>query len=109
MRIILEQAADIDWEMDVAWVTRAGNNPVPWVREFASRITAVHVKDIAPAGENTDEDGWADIGFGSMDWKTLMAQIKQETKATLFVAEHDNPSDHFRFATRSIEKLNSFA
>lgn len=108
MRSILESATEIDWEMDVAWAARAGSDPAPWIKEFGSRITAVHVKDIAAAGECTDEDGWADIGFGTMHWKALVSQLVSDTKAELFIAEHDNPTDHQRFASRSIESLKSY-
>lgn len=108
MRSILESATDIDWEMDVAWTARAGSDPSPWIKEFGSRITAVHVKDIAATGENHDEDGWADIGFGSMNWKALMTQIISDTQAELYVAEHDNPNNHERFASRSIASLQSY-
>ena len=65
---------------------------------MGDRITAVHVKDIAPAGENADEDGWADVGQGTVDWKGLMAALKEQTKAKYFVMEHDNPKDDKRFA-----------
>ena len=71
-------------------------------RTFGNRITAVHVKDIAPAGENADEDGWADVGHGTVDWKALMAALKERTKVKYFVMEHDNPKDAERFAERSL-------
>jgi len=108
MRSILESAPDIDWEMDVAWVARAETDPVPWITEFGSRISAVHVKDIATPGECEDEDGWADVGFGVLDWQSLLNQITKETSARLLVAEHDNPSDHERFARQSIESMKKF-
>lgn len=108
MRSILESAPDIDWEMDAAWIARTGTDPLPWISVFGSRITAVHVKDLAVDGQNTNEDGWADIGFGTMDWKTLMQQLTGDSKNRLFIAEHDNPHNHERFASRAIEKLNSY-
>lgn len=108
MRVILETAADIDWEIDVAWVARAGSDPAPWIKEFGSRITAVHVKDIAADGECIDEDGWADVGFGTMDWKSLISQLQSDTTASIFVAEHDNPSDHKRFALRTMQSLRTY-
>ena len=46
------------------------------------------------------EDGWADVGQGVVDWKTIMAALKM-AGCKNFVLEHDNPSDHTRFATRS--------
>lgn len=108
MRVLIESAPDIEWEMDVAWIARAGANPVPWITEFGSRITAVHIKDIAAEGECLDEDGWADVGYGTMNWKNLFDQIVRETNTSLFVAEHDKPSDFERFASRSIKTIAGF-
>ncbi len=102
MRLMLEAAPDIGWEMDVAWVVRGGGDPLAWIDEYGSRIVAAHVKDIAPAGDNADEDGWADIGHGTMDWHGLMKALRERTKARYFVMEHDNPSDVKRFASRSM-------
>ena len=67
-RISSTRRPSIGWEMDVAWVIRGGADPLKWIDEYGQRITAVHVKDIAPAGENANEDGWADVGHGTVDW-----------------------------------------
>ncbi len=107
-RLILEAAPNIGWEMDVAWVVRGGADPLAWIEEFGPRIVAAHVKDIAPAGAAADEDGWADVGHGTMDWKGLMKALRAKTPADIFVMEHDNPSDAARFARRSIEAANQF-
>ena len=48
----------------------------PWIKKYRDRITALHVKDLAPKGENADEDGQADVGHGVLDWKKLMPAIK---------------------------------
>ncbi|MBX2886636.1 MAG: sugar phosphate isomerase/epimerase [Granulosicoccus sp.] len=108
MRSILNAAPDIEWEIDVAWIVRAGSDPSTWIDEYGSRISAVHIKDIAANDENQDEDGWADIGHGTLNWESLLQQLSLNTKATVFAAEHDNPSDLARFAKRSIASLNSF-
>ena len=102
MEIILEAAPKIEWEADVAWIIRGKADPLAWFDKYGDRITAVHVKDIAPAGEATDEDGWADVGFGVLNWNDLITKVQAKTKAQYFVAEHDKPSDPTRFATRSI-------
>ncbi|HEX5498605.1 MAG TPA: sugar phosphate isomerase/epimerase, partial [Thermomicrobiales bacterium] len=106
MTAILEAAPEIGWEIDVAWVVRGGADSLDWIDRYGSRITAVHVKDIAPAGENADEDGWADVGHGTLDWKTIMKALRDKTPAKVFVMEHDKPSDVGRFARRSIEAAN---
>lgn len=102
MEIILETAPQIEWEADVAWIVRGKADPVAWFDKYGDRITAVHVKDIAPAGECLDEDGWADVGQGVLSWDELIGKVTAKTKAEYFVAEHDKPSDPVRFATRSI-------
>lgn len=98
---------DLSLELDVAWVVRAGVDPLPWIAKYADRMGAAHIKDIAPAGEKTDEDGWADVGSGVMDWPAL-AKALQATTASLFVMEHDNPSDDARFAAASLSAAQKF-
>jgi sugar phosphate isomerase/epimerase len=92
---------DLEWEIDVAWVIRGGADPLAWIAKYAPRITSAHVKDIAPRGQNAAEDGWADLGQGTVDWKSVMKAL-QSTPCTNFIMEHDNPSDHARFARVSL-------
>ncbi|WP_136439439.1 sugar phosphate isomerase/epimerase family protein [Pacificoceanicola onchidii] len=107
MKILLEEAPDMEWEMDVAWVVRGGGDPMAWIEAYKGRITAAHVKDIAPEGQCEDEDGWADVGLGTMDWAGLMTALRG-AGVELFVMEHDKPSDAARFATRSINNFKGF-
>jgi sugar phosphate isomerase/epimerase len=104
---IFEGGPDLEWEADIAWVIRGGADPLEWIRALGKRITAVHVKDIAPAGENADEDGWADVGHGTVDWKGLMAALRS-TAARHFIVEHDNPNDLGRLITRSIASFKTY-
>ncbi|MEO6394838.1 MAG: sugar phosphate isomerase/epimerase [Devosia sp.] len=108
MDVLLDGAPGLEWEMDLAWVVKGNEDPVKWMDKRGSRITAIHVKDIAPAGQATDEDGWADVGYGTLDWKSLIATAKQKTATKYFVAEHDNPNDVGRFARRSIESIKAW-
>jgi sugar phosphate isomerase/epimerase len=104
---IFEGGPDLEWEADIAWVVRGGADPLRWIDAFADRVTAVHVKDIAPAGANTDEDGWADVGQGTMDWKAVMPALRG-AGVRHFIMEHDNPSDDARFATRSLAAAKTY-
>lgn len=98
MDVILSEAPDIAWEADLAWVIRGGADPMAWIDRYGSRIMAVHVKDIAPDGENLDEDGWADLGAGTVDWPALMAAVTAQAGDVLWIAEHDKPRDPRDFA-----------
>jgi sugar phosphate isomerase/epimerase len=100
--LILAAAPDVLWEADIGWIVRAGGDPLPWLERYRDRIKAVHVKDVAPIGRNQDEDGWADVGNGQIDWKRLVPALRS---AEIVIVEHDNPGDFERFARRSREAI----
>jgi sugar phosphate isomerase/epimerase len=104
MELLLEHAPSIEWEMDVAWVVRGGADPLAWITRYKDQITTAHVKDIAAEGTCADEDGWADVGHGTVDWKAIMVALR-DIDVDLFVMEHDNPNDMMRFAKRSIDTI----
>ena len=99
--------AGIDLELDVGWVVRAGQDPVSTINRYGEKVIAAHIKDIAPAGECVDEDGWADVGHGVIDWAGIHAAL-QSAGCDHYVIEHDNPSDHKRFAERSLASVQNF-
>ena len=105
---LLNTAGAMQWEIDVAWIVRAAVDPAPWIKRYQSRLSAIHLKDIAPTGNCIDEDGWADLGEGVVEWASLMPSL-MESPAKLFITEHDNPSDLQRFAQRSIKAFNALS
>jgi len=106
MALLLEHAPSIEWEADIAWIVRGKADPLDWISRHGDRITTAHVKDIAPQGGCADEDGWADVGHGVMDWPAIMAALKK-AGVDLFVLEHDNPNNFDRFARRSMQTMRS--
>ncbi|MXQ09835.1 TIM barrel protein [Alphaproteobacteria bacterium GH1-50] len=104
--LIAQASPDIMLELDLAWVAVGGHDPVDWIGKYSDRILSAHIKDIAPKGENADEDGWADVGHGTMDWPAIFSALDRSS-AAYFVIEHDNPSDDRRFATRSLATVNA--
>lgn len=105
---IAAASPDIGLELDLAWIHVAGLDPAEWVRKYAGRIIAAHVKDRAASGENLDEGGWADLGFGEVNYTRIIPALN-EAEVDLWVLEHDNPSDHERFATNSFKTVSMFA
>ena len=77
------------------------------MRKYNDRLIAVHVKDIAITGDCLDEDGWEDVGYGTMDWEDTIQSVR-ETNCQFLVMEHDNPNDDVRFARRSIASAKTF-
>jgi sugar phosphate isomerase/epimerase len=95
---------DIDFAADLAWIAVGDQDPAHWVRRYAGRIPAIHVKDVAPRGENLDQMGFADLGKGVVDWNSLWA-LADEVGIPLRVAEHDQPVDWRRFARAGAEGM----
>jgi len=104
MALLMEHAPEMQWEIDVAWIVRAGADPVEMIEKYGDRISAVHIKDLAAEGKCLDEDGWADVGHGVVDWATFLPMLRKGS-ANIYAVEHDNPSDLERFARRSREAV----
>ena len=96
------------WEADIAWIVRGKADPKAWLDRYRGRIPLVHVKDIAPEGTKTGEEGWADVGSGILPWGDIWASAVA-AGAEIMIAEHDNPSDFQRFARASAEAMRGFA
>jgi sugar phosphate isomerase/epimerase len=101
-------AEGVLWEADIAWVIKGGADPKPWLERYRGRTPLVHVKDIAAQGEKADEDGWADVGAGTMAWPQLW-DLAVAAGAEIMIAEHDNPSDPERFARVSAAAMQTYA
>ncbi len=74
------------------------------LRKYAGRIPRVHVKDLAPAGSGQDEGGFADVGYGTVDWSAALPAI-QAAGSEWYVVEHDQPRQPLTTIRRSFEFL----
>ena len=83
---------ELKTELDLAWVARAGYDPAAMLGKFSGRVFAVHAKDNAPKGEAKDEGGFAAVGQGVLDWKTILPAA-QKAGVQWYVIEHDEPRD----------------
>ena len=108
LELLFESAgtSPLGWQVDVAWLVRGGADPKAWMKRYAARVTSAHVKDIAPAGQNEDQDGWADVGSGVLDWKDLW-QACRAAGAGWMVVEHDKPADPAQSAKNSFAFLST--
>ncbi len=108
LELLFEAAgtSPLAWQADVAWLARGGAEPTAWLERYRDRLQSAHVKDIARDGEGREEDGWADVGYGVLDWQTLW-KVCRAQGARWMVVEHDKPADPVRFAARSYTYLAS--
>ena len=90
----------LTFEADLAWLVRGGADPARWMRSQQQRLTAVHVKDLAREGADPAEEGWSNVGAGTMDWPMLWREAIR-LGAKWMVLEHDKPKDPIGFARES--------
>jgi sugar phosphate isomerase/epimerase len=98
--IILDTAPseDLSLELDLAWVVRGDRDPLDLLARYRGRCPRVHVKDLNP--DRPEEEGWADVGHGILDWDALLPATI-DVGAEWLVVEHDSPIDPIRSAGRS--------
>jgi len=101
MDILLENAPDITWEADLAWIVRGGRDPIEYIERYGNRLSVIHVKDIAASGTNLEEDGWADLGDGVLDWASLLQACRSQSSDLIYALEHDKPTDPIAYADRA--------
>ena len=93
----------VQYEMDVYWVTRAGSDPLAYVRNHPTRFSMLHIKDSAGAPEHR----MVDVGAGSIDFAQILRLDASQRGAVRHVfVEHDNPADPLAFAKRSFDHLS---
>jgi sugar phosphate isomerase/epimerase len=104
LELIFEGAegSPLAWQVDIAWLVRGGLDPKEWMNRYRGRLISAHVKDIALQGQNLDQDGWADVGAGVLDWRDLWPAARA-AGARWMVVEHDKPADPAQSARASYD------
>ena len=102
---LLEAAPTVGFEIDLAWVQRGGQDGVKLLQRYAGRCTRIHCKDLAPEGQNQDQMGFADVGHGVLDWKSLLPAAKV-AGGEWYIVEHDLPKEPLTSIRRSFEFLS---
>jgi sugar phosphate isomerase/epimerase len=91
-------------EMDLCWISVAGQNPIDYFDKYPDRFALVHVKDWVK--DSTHSSGYqgamgqtvrynghmADVGQGSIDWKNLFAHDDKAGIKHYFVENDDAKS-----------------
>jgi sugar phosphate isomerase/epimerase len=89
----------VNMEMDVFWVTKAGQSPLHYINEWPGRFPLWHIKDM------TSDGSMVDVGDGEIDFPALFEHRDRAGLRHGFV-EHDNPEDALRTAERGFGFLS---
>jgi sugar phosphate isomerase/epimerase len=74
----------VKMEMDIYWVTKAGQDPIKLFREHPGRFPLWHLKDM----DKTPDQGFAEVGNGIIDFKEIFKH-KNEAGLKYFFVEQD--------------------
>jgi sugar phosphate isomerase/epimerase len=75
----------VDFEMDVYWVVRAGQDPIQWLNNYPGRFKLIHAKDMDKADPKLNTE----VGSGSIDFKKIFAATKSEG-VKYYIVEQEN-------------------
>ena len=100
--LMLQQASPelVKMELDLAWATKAGVDPVQLFNEHPGRFPLWHVKDIDKELKSPEP-----VGDGIIDFKRIFASADKAGMQHFFV-EHDMPKDPFASITTSFNNLH---
>lgn len=96
-------ALNVKMELDLAWVTKAGKDPVDIFRKNPGRFPLWHVKDIAKDLKTLEP-----VGEGVVPFKNIFTHAKLAGMQHYFV-EHDMPADAVASITTSFNNLKKIA
>jgi len=76
----------VDFELDLYWVVRSGNDPIKLFTDNPGRFTMWHVKDM----DKMNPDLNTEVGSGSINWKPIFADAKLSGMKHFFVEHETN-------------------
>lgn len=91
----------VKMELDLAWATKAGIDPVELFKAHPGRFPLLHVKDIS-----SDFKTLEPVGEGVVKFKYIFEHVK-EAGAKHYFVEHDMPKDAFASIATSYKNLRA--
>jgi sugar phosphate isomerase/epimerase len=90
-------------ELDVGNMTRAGYDPVIYLRKHPSRYRLFHLKDVPPQGQ----DGDRPLGKGRVDFQRILSAVPDRDAAHFFVEHAVDPAAPIDTMRQSYQYLAS--
>ena len=100
--ILSQTSADmVKMELDLAWATKGGKDPVELFKQQPGRFPLWHVKDLDEKRETI-----LPVGSGTIDYKRIFDNAAVAGMKHFFV-EHDMPADAFTSITQSFNYIKN--
>ncbi len=91
----------VKMEMDIYWITKAGQDPIKLFNEHPGRFPLWHVKDM----DNTPEHSFTEVGNGIIDFKEIFKYRNKAGMKYFFVEQDKCPGSPFDSITKSINYI----
>ncbi len=88
----------VQMELDLYWVTKAGQDPLALFKQYPGRFPLWHVKDM----DRTPQQAFTEVGNGSIDFKKIFAHADEAGLKYFFVEQDSTPGSPFDSVTKSL-------
>jgi sugar phosphate isomerase/epimerase len=88
----------VKMEMDMYWVTKAGQDPVAIIQKHPGRFPLWHLKDM----DNTPQHAFTEVGNGTIDFKKIFKYSHDAGLKYFFVEQDKCPGSPYDSITSSI-------
>lgn len=102
----------VGFQIDVFWVSVAGNDPVEWIKRLKQRVISVHLKDKAAGqpvfyAENVPKTAFKEVGNGNLDFPGILHAATSVGVKHFFVEQDQTPGDPIASLAQSYRYLRS--
>lgn len=99
-------------EMDVFWVSVAGNDPVEMLKKWKGRVQLLHLKDKAKGtpvqySESVDKGAFKEVGSGVIDFPAILKAAPAAGVKHYFVEQDQTPGDPLDSLKKSFDYIQS--
>jgi sugar phosphate isomerase/epimerase len=93
----------VKMEVDLYWVTKAGQDPIALFNKHPKRFPLWHVKDM----DNTPQKMFTEVGNGVIDFKKIFAEAKTAGMKHFFVEQDKCPGNPFDSIKKSYSYIST--
>ncbi len=91
----------VKMELDLYWVSRAGQNAIAMFNKNPGRFPLFHMKDM----DSTPNKDFTEVGNGTIDFASIVANKKKEGLKCFFVEQDQTPGDPFVSIKKSYDYI----
>jgi sugar phosphate isomerase/epimerase len=81
----------VKMELDLYWITKAGQDPIAYIHKYKDRFALFHVKEM----DKTPQRGITEVGRGVIDFKSVFAKAPKGAIKHYFVEQDTCPGSPF--------------